>query len=202
MKEIAPRFEFRAFAQNFGITEEKIAKLSEVNRFRESREIYILSAGNDKNNIKIRYNMIDIKFLVKEQKGLQLWAPRMKEKFPIRAETIRDAVFPALKADVPVLKRTDYTQKQYLGEIIEPHPELVVAHVSKRRFGYMIDDCIAEIAELLINSAAVKTIAIESIDMDAVLKAKETLGLQKYENVNYVLAIKRILGMAPLTESI
>jgi len=198
MKEIAPRFEFRAFAQNFGIVEEKIKILSEVQRFRESSEIYILSAGNNENNTKIRYNTMDIKVFVKEEKGLQLWAPRMKGEFPIKAETIRNTVFPAFGVDVPVLNRTDYTQKQYLEEIIAPHPELAVAHIFKRRFGYIIDNCIAEIAELLINSAAIKTVAVESTDMAAVLKTKETLGLQEYENINYLLAIKRILGMAPL----
>jgi hypothetical protein len=31
-----------------------------------------------------------------------------------------------------------------------------------------------------------------------VLQAKKILGLQEYENVSYLLAIKRILGMAPL----
>ena len=200
MKEMAPRFEFRAFAQNFGITEEKIKKHSDVKRFRESSEIYILSASNNENNTKIRHNIMDIKVFVKEEKGLQLWAPQMKGEFPMTAETIRDAVFPAFGVDVPDFNRTDYTQEQYLEEIIAPHPELAVAHVFKRRFGYMIDNCVAEIAELLINTAAIKTVAVESVDMDAVLKAKETLGLQEYENVNYLLAIKRILGMTPLPE--
>ena len=68
MKEISPRFEFRAFAQNFGITEEKIKKHSDVKRFRESSEIYILSASNNENNTKIRYNTMDIKVFVKEEK--------------------------------------------------------------------------------------------------------------------------------------
>ena len=30
------------------------------------------------------------------------------------------------------------------------------------------------------------------------LKVKQMLGLHEYENVNYLLAIKRILGMQPL----
>ncbi len=59
---------------------------------------------------------------------------------------------------------------------------------------------IAEIADLLINGAAIKTIAVESVDVEAVLKVKATLGLEEYENVNYILAIKRIIGMEPLPE--
>ena len=79
-----------------------------------------------------------------------------------------------------------------------PHPELVLARVFKRRFGYTINECISEITELLINGAAIKTMALESADIEVVLKVKQMLGLHEYENVNYLLAIKRILGMQPL----
>ena len=198
MKEIAPRFEFRAFAQNFGIAEEKIKKLSEVKRFREGSEIYILSASNNENNTKIRFSTMDIKVFVKEEKGLQLWAPRMKGEFPMKAAVIRDEVFPAFGVAVPEFNLPEYTLEQYLEDIIKPHTELAVAHVFKRRFGYTINGCISEIAELLINGAAIKTMALESADIEVVLKVKQMLGLHEYENVNYLLAIKRILGMQPL----
>ena len=200
MQEIQARYEFRAFAQNFGLVEEKMRRLSEFEKFRESSEIYILSAANNDHNIKIRYGMLDIKVFVKEQSGLQQWQPHMKAEFPLRAEEIRDAVFPALNVAIPQFKRSEYSFEQYLEEIIQPHPALFVARVFKRRFGYTINGCISEIAELLINGAAIKTIAIESLDVGAVLQAKETLGLHEYENVSYLLAIKRILGMAPLPE--
>jgi hypothetical protein len=200
MQNIIPRFEFRAFAQNFGIVEEKLRKFAEFEKFRESSEIYILSAATNENNIKIRYNLLDIKVFVKEEQRLQQWKPRMKAEFPIKTDVIRDEVFFALGVAVPEFYRSDYTFEQYLEDIIEPHPELAVAQVFKRRFGYTIDGCTAEIAELLINGAAIKTIALESVDVEEVLRAKETLGLQEYENVNYVLAIKRIMGMEPLPE--
>lgn len=200
MQETQARYEFRAFAQNFGLAEEKMRKLCEFEKFRESSEIYILSAANNDHNIKIRYGMLDIKVLVKEKSGLQQWQPHMKAEFPLRVEEIRDAVFPALNVAIPQFKRSEYAFEQYLEEIIQPHPALFVARVFKRRFGYTINGCIGEVAELLINGAAIKTIAIESLAVGAVLQAKEMLGLNEYENVSYLLAIKRILGMAPLPE--
>jgi hypothetical protein len=200
MQEIQPRYEFRAFAQNFGLAEEKIRRLSELEKFRESSEIYILSVANNKNNVKIRYDTLDIKILAKEEQGLQQWQPRMKAAFPMNIEAIRDEVFPALRVTVPEFKRSEYSFKQYLEDIIQPHPDLAIARVFKRRYGYTINGCISEVAELLINGAAIKTIAVESPDVGAVLQAKAILGLQAYENVNYLLAIKRILGMAPLPE--
>ena len=43
---IIPRYEFRAFAQNFGIVETKMRQLSKCEMIRESSEIYIVSATN------------------------------------------------------------------------------------------------------------------------------------------------------------
>ena len=200
MQEIQARFEFRAFAQNFGLVEEKIRKLSKFEKFRESSEVYILSAANNGHNIKIRYDTLNIKVFVKEERGLQQWHPQMKAVFPLKMEVIRDEIFPALSVAVPELKRPEYNLEQYLADIIQSHLELRIARVFKRRFGYMTRGCISEMAELLINGAAIKTIAVESVDVDAVLQAREILGLQEYENVSYPLAIKRILGMTPLPE--
>jgi len=200
MQEIQPRYEFRAFAQNFGRVEEKIRQLSKSERFRESNEIYILSAVNNKNNIKIRYDTLDIKAFVREEKGLQQWGPHLKAEFPLLVAVIRDEVFPSLGVAIQQFNQSEYTAAQFLEDIILPHPELTLARVYKRRFGYSIQGCISEIAELLINGAAIKTVAVESDNIEAVLKAIEELGLQEYENVNYLLAIKRILGMEPLAE--
>ena len=194
---IQPRYEFRNFAQNYGRVEEKIRQLSKLERFRESNEIYILSAVNNKNNLKIRNDTLDIKVFVREAKGLQQWNPHLKVQFPLQTAVIRNEVFPSLGVAVPQFNQSEYALAQFLEDIVLPHPELVLARVFKRRFGYTINGCISEIAQLLVNGAAIKTLAVESENIDAVLKAIEMLGLQEYENVNYLLAIKRILGMEP-----
>lgn len=197
MQAIIPRYEFRAFAQNFGLAEEKMRKLSKLEKFRETSEIYILSKANSENNVKIRYDTLDIKVFVKEEKGLQQWEPHMRAEFPMKMEILRDDLFSALGAAAPEFNRSEYTLEQFLEDLMMPHPELVLARVDKRRFGYMINECISEIAELLINGAAIKTMALESADTEVVQKVKQILGLHEYENVNYLLAIKRILGMEP-----
>ncbi|MGD2269156.1 MAG: hypothetical protein PVI06_02050 [Desulfobacterales bacterium] len=195
---IQPRYEFRAFAQHFGRAEEKIRQLSGLERFRESNEIYLISAVNNTKNVKIRYDTLDIKAFVREEKGLQQWHPHLKAEFPLQRAVIRDEVFASLGVAIPTFDQSEYTVWQFLEDIIHPHPELVSARVFKRRFGYSINGCISEVAELLVNGAAIKTVAVESEDVEAVLEAKEMIGLQEYENVNYILAIKRILGMQPI----
>ena len=201
MPEIKPRFEFRAFAQNFGIVEEKMRSLSPIDQIRESLEIYIMSAGNNENNTKIRNDLMDIKVFVQEQKGLEQWNPRMKGQFPMAAEMLRNEVFPAFSVAMPELRRDLYTLEQYITEIIKPHPGLAAVNVFKRRMGFTINGCIAELAEVYINGARTMTANLESVDVDAILAAKKMIALEDYENVNYLLAIKRIIGMEPMPAS-
>jgi hypothetical protein len=200
MTEIKPRFEFRTFAQNFGMVESKMRQLSPLDKIRESSEIYIMSAGNSENNTKIRDALMDIKVFVTSREGLEQWNPRMKGSFPMAAAEIKEKVFPAFGVEVPEFKRDEYTLQQFLDEIIRPHKDLVPVRVFKRRFGFMVNECITEYAELLINGAAIKSVAVESTDVPAILKAKQLLGLEEYENVNYLRAIKRIIGMEALPE--
>jgi hypothetical protein len=200
MEEIKPRFEFRTWAKNFGKVEEKMRRLAEVEQIREGREVYIVSAANNENNTKIRDRLMDIKVFVQEKQGLEQWNPRMKGEFPMSAAVLTEEVFPAFGVDMGNLDKDEITLSEYLDEIIRPHPQLAAVEVCKRRFAFTVNDCITEIAEVEINRAGMQTVAIESVDIDDILKAKEMLGLDEYENVNYLLAIKRVIGMEPLPD--
>ncbi len=202
MNEIKPRYEFRAFAQSLGIVEENIRRQSPMTQYRESLEIYIMSAGNDENNTKIRNELMDIKVLVRRDQGLEQWNPRMKGRFPVTDQSIAEEIFPAFGVTTPTLQRDTYTLKEFLQEIIEPHPQVAAVNVFKQRYGFEIQGCTTEIAEVYINGARIKTACLESEDKNAVLAAVEDIGLDKFANVNYLLAIKRVIGMAPLPEQV
>jgi len=198
MSEIKPRFEFRTFASDFGIVQEKMRKLAPVEKIRESSEIYIMSAGNNQNNTKVRDNLMDIKVFVKKEKGLEQWNPRMKGSFPMEKSILEKEVFPAFEVPIPVFDRDSYTLDQFLKEIILTHPDLTAVRVFKRRFAFTINNCIAEIGDVYINGAHLQTVNIESVNIDDILKAKQMISLDEYENVNYLMAIKRVIGMEPL----
>lgn len=198
MTEILPRYEFRAFAQNFGMVETKLRKLAKCEQIRESFEIYIISAANSDNNTKIRERKMDIKVFIEKKEGLEQWNPRMKGEFPLEVETLRREIFPAFGVAEPAFQRERYTLQEYLDEIIFPHPQLTAVSVFKLRFAFTVNGCITEIANLLINGAAIQTVAVEHTDLPAILKAKTMLDLEEYENVNYLRAIKRIIGLEPL----
>ncbi len=200
MGEIKPRFEFRTFGQGFGPMLQKMHQHSKLIGIRESREIYIMSAGNDQNNTKIRDDLMDIKVFVQELDGLEQWNPRMKGSFPMNAEILRDEVFPAFGVSLPEFTREVYTLSQFLSEIVQPHPELLAVNILKRRFAFTVNEVITEWAKVLINGAAIETFCMESVDRAAILEGLGMIGAQGMENVNYLKAIKRVTGMSPLAE--
>ncbi|MCP4428245.1 MAG: hypothetical protein GY803_27465, partial [Chloroflexi bacterium] len=167
---------------------------------RESDEWYIMSAANNANNTKIRDGKLDIKVFVQERRGLEQWRPRLKAEFPVTAVLLQNDIFPAFDVAPPTFRRENYPLENFLDEIAWAHERLTPVRVFKQRFRFIINDCLVERANLLVNGAAIQTVAVESEDMDTALKTKTALGMDEYENVNYLLAIKRIIGMEPLAE--
>jgi hypothetical protein len=192
-----PRFEFRTFGQDFSAQAHRMARLSvpvpEKVWDRTSDEIYIVSRANDVNNTKIRDGKMDIKTFVTEKQGLEQWNPLMKGEFPITAAVLTSEVFPAFQVTVPEFTQDTYTLEQFLG-MISAHPDLQAVKVHKHRFGYMVNDTICEVGEVLINGARVVTINSESTEIDDILKTLEMVGLTGVENINYLQAIKRVIG--------
>ena len=192
-----PRFEFRTFGQNFEEAAKRMARFSvpipENVWERDSDEIYIMSRTNDINNTKIRDGKMDIKTYVQTVDGLEQWNPLMKAEFPISKEVLTKEVFPAFQVKMPELNKGTYTLKEFLA-MIEGHPDLQGVQVHKKRFGYMVNDTICEVGEVLINGAAVVTINSESTEVEDIQKTIRDVKLTGVENINYLQAIKRIIG--------
>ena len=192
-----PRFEFRTFGQNFDKSAKLMARLSNpVPKKvweRESDEIYILSKTNDINNTKIRDGKMDIKTYVQTIDGLEQWNPLMKGEFPISKDILVNDVFPAFQVDMPALTKDTYTLEEFIV-MIDAHPDLQGVKVHKQRFGYMVNDTICEVGNVLINGAKVVTINSESTELDDIKKTIEDCELEDCENINYLQAIKRVIG--------
>lgn len=195
-KQTKPRFEFRAFGQHFDKQTKKMNELSKVERIRDIYEVYLMSVGNSKNNVKIRNKMMDIKVLLDRKKSLELWEPYLVGEFPMKAEIIKTEVFPAFGVEAPKFDRKIYTLVQFLDELINPDPDIIAVYTQKKRFAYTINNCICEVAEVLVNGALIKSIAIESESVKDVNETKALIGFSEQEqNVNYPLAIKRVIGL-------
>jgi hypothetical protein len=198
MSDLIPRFEFRAFAQTFGLVTEKIRRLSACHDISESAEQYLITAGIEDQNIKMRDGLLEIKRLVEQRHDLERWEPVVGEPFPVSRAFLRQTLFPALHLDETELDRSDYSRRDLLDQVVWPRQDLWRACVWKRRFRFAIDACPTEIDEVLINDAAICSVAVESKDVDAVLAVIDKVGLSAYENINYPRLIRRIMGLAPL----
>lgn len=147
------------------------------------------------NNTKIRNGKMDIKTFVQAVDGLEQWNPLMKGEFPIAAQTLREEVFPAFKVeDMPELTKDEYTLEEFL-QMIDEHPDLQAVAVEKERFGYMVNGTICETGNVYINGAKVETINSESTELEDIKKTIADCGLEGVENINYLQAIKRVIGM-------
>jgi hypothetical protein len=118
----------------------------------------------------------------------------MKGEFPIQASVLKNEVFPAFQVKMPELIKEVYTFEEFM-EMIYKHPDLAAVKVHKQRFGYMVNNTICEWGEVLINGARVVTINSESTELEDIKKTVKDIGLEGVENINYLQAIKRVIGM-------
>ncbi len=191
---IIPRWEWRTFGDDFSSVQRRIAARAGADpRVRSSDEVYILSsASND--NTKIRNDTMDIKTLQKvDDRGLELWLPVLKERFPI-SDTTLEETFVAWKVAPPVMDRS-CDRERFLSEVVASHDQLKSVAVFKERHGYLIDDLIVEVAFLHFDGQPVQTVAVEMEDPSKVMTLVRELGLSDRENINYVKALKTFSGM-------
>jgi ribosomal protein L30/L7E len=161
---------------------------------RRSDEIYILSRTNNVNNTKIRDGKMDIKTYIQTVDGLEQWKPLMKGEFPISAKVLKDEIWPAFHVETPNFVKDIYALKEFLA-MVEADENLQAVRVHKHRFGYMVNDTICEVGNVLINGAKVITINSESTEIEDIQKTLKDIGLEGVENINYLQAIKRVIGM-------
>jgi exopolyphosphatase/guanosine-5'-triphosphate,3'-diphosphate pyrophosphatase len=188
------RYEWRTFGNKFGGAEDRIAKF-EASKPAESDEIYFLSGRGD--NVKVRDSLIDIKVLKEvSPEGLEQWAPVMKVPFPLSA-TDAAKVFDALKVPIRSTFRASYSLDELIDAFEQEGSGVRVVRVHKRRVRYTVEGCMAELSDITANGDPVRTIAVESEDGAAVLRAVQALGLEDYVNTSYPRGLKLLLEKVP-----
>jgi len=194
MAEIKPRYEFRIWAESLAPLREKLEEIGQA-REAKSAETYLISRLTDRCNAKVRAELMDIKVLVAEDRGLEQWKPILKAGFPLSKTAIVDQVFPGLQIEPPPLVKAEYSFAEFLEEVIRPQPKIAVVEVTKTRYQFSIGVCAAEYSLITINGVPRDTVAVESTDADAVLQLVEQLGIHE-QNVSYIREIRGILGWA------
>jgi hypothetical protein len=194
-KNIVPRAEFRVFGQGIINTVETAMWKAQATLFkiRQSIEIYILSRHTNEANVKIRDGLLDIKTKVGETpERFEIFQPCGKFRFSVARGELR-TIFDNLLVKVELNKDT-YSLNQFLSMINE-HGDTVAVDVQKERYGFTVNGVICEYARVLFNGAMVETACVESENYAAMKGAAEALEIAALENVNYLKAAKRVVGL-------
>jgi len=190
--EIKPRYEFRIWSESLTPLQKKLEAMAQP-RETKSQETYLISAVTEKCNAKIRAELMDIKVLIAEDRGLEQWKPIMKSGFPLESAVIAEEVFPSLMLPAPTLPNSQYSMDEFFAQVVAKEPKIAVVDVTKTRYQCKIAACATEDSIFTINKVARETVAVESTDPDAVLQLVRELGINE-PNVSYVREIRRTLG--------
>ena len=194
MEKITPRWEWRSFGRSFGVAEARLAALT-PEAVQESDEVYLLSGAGD--NVKVRADLMDIKVLREvNADGLEQWTPVMKAGFPLPASEVT-RVFESLKLPLPALSRANYTLDEFIEAFAQPGGAIRRVNVHKRRVRYTVGGCTAEFSDVVANGKSTRTIAVESTDAEAVIRAVRDLGLGGYTNTSYPRGLAALIGDEP-----
>lgn len=192
------RFEFRVWGNHLSPFRDRLTAIATASEPREGGETYILSRPTDTANVKIRAGLVDIKLMTEQVGRLERWRPVLKGEFPLDSRTIVEQVFPDLGVAVPHIAQPSYTHGEFIRDLVRPHRDLAIVDVVKVRRQFKSDRFTAEFAEVgIAGGATSETVAIESDDPAAVLRAIAKLGLNSHVNINYVRHLKLMTGMTP-----
>ena len=192
------RFEFRIWGNHLSGFRDRLAAIATSSDPHESAETYILSRATDAANVKIRAGLVDVKLMTEQVGRLERWRPVLKSEFPVDSRTIVEQVFPNLGVAVPHIAQPSYTHGEFIRDLVRPNRELATVDVTKLRVRFTSERFTAEFAEVGIGGGATsETVAIESDDPAAVLRAIAKLGLNSHVNISYVRHLKLKTGMAP-----
>jgi exopolyphosphatase/guanosine-5'-triphosphate,3'-diphosphate pyrophosphatase len=196
MTDVEARFEFRVWGMELDDAVGRLRNLADSGEQVLSNETYLVVLDRDDVNTKIRDHVLDIKVLKASSQGCEQWHPETKAEFPLPGVLLAEEILPRLGIADPVLNRESYTEAEFLEEVVRPHSRVLIAEVSKRRLKYTIGGCFAELADVTLDDHELRTVAVESEDLDALCEVRDRLGLGQYENVSYPQAIKVALGWA------
>jgi len=194
-EKIVPRAEFRVFGQ--GIIEIVKAAMwkSQATLFkvRQSGETYVLSRHTNEVNVKIRDGLLDIKIKVGEtETGYEIFQPSGKFQFPVKKDELA-TILEHLQASLELSQDT-YTFDEFIN-LLKTSDDVDSVAVHKERYGFSVDGMICEYGRILFNGAMLETTCVESEDYATMEQVIEKLEISAFENVNYLKAAKRVVGM-------
>ena len=195
MTTTIPRWEWRCFAPLTAPILARAVPIPADAAVHESDETYILDlTAHGAKSVKIREGVLDIKRLLRtDSDALELWEPMLKARFPLNREEVAAIFEPGMPP--AELTRESYTFEQFIADVIAPRPTLRLVEVHKSRRSFTFAGCLAEFVQVRADGASLQSFALEHEDPKRLLTALRMLRFDPRDNTNYVLGLKRALGI-------
>jgi exopolyphosphatase/guanosine-5'-triphosphate,3'-diphosphate pyrophosphatase len=188
---VVPRWEWRAFGEDLGIAEGRIAALT-PERVEVSDEVYLLSLRSDA-SVKVRTGRVDAKRLLRvDGEGLEQWVPVLKAAFPLSGADVASVL--ALLGVDGASASGGAAGVEALVSIVDADPDLLAVDVHKQREHYTLGGCMAERSELRTDAGAIRTIAVESPDPARVSAVVRELRLSSLPVTCVARGLKALIG--------
>ena len=188
-----PRYEYRVWDSGLAGVRKELKRLAVGSPASLSKETYLISDKTDDCNLKIRAERLNMKELIATENGLELWNPVLDCEFPLHDSTIIDHIFPRLALKSPALQRRLYSMDDFL-DWIQVEPSIRVVTIIKKRTRFRLAECLAEFTYVTIDKRESGTVAVESINPDAVSRLVHRLRIADIPNTSYIRQLKQILG--------
>ena len=182
--DTTPRYEYRAWADAF-------PDLPRPDAEPWAEETYLLALGLLSRNIKLKDDALEIKELVADRGGLQLWRPSARLELPVPALTLERELMVLLQIGQP-LRHERYGVAEIMDDIVGARRNVVAVPLRKRRHLYEVEGCRAEVAEIEVNGQRTMTTAAEHEEADRLMAAMKAMGLDRYANLSYPEALSRM----------
>lgn len=184
-----PRWEFRVWDEHIG-NSQKLLQKCDVYRVLETNETYLLGLPADV-NIKIRFDLLDIKQLLKIEANLELWTVALKADFPLAFQSL-PKVFKTWQLPFPKDIASISSPTVLMDYLARSHPEIQQVKVGKKRHGVFLLETRCEWVEAFINGQEHLTISVEHCDAELVQEVVAYLGLANQQNMNYIEFLKSL----------
>lgn len=181
-----PRYEYRAWADSF-------PDLPRPDAEPWVEETYLIAQGLASRNVKLTADALEIKELVQDREGLQLWRPAARLAYPIPAATLERELMVLLQIGQP-LRRERYGPAEILEDVADARRNVLAVPLRKRRRLFAAaGGCRAETAEIETGDGKrATTAAAEHADPARLMEAMAGLGLDRFPNLSYPTALARL----------
>jgi hypothetical protein len=187
-QSVTARWEWRAFAPSFDLLDPLMPPKYDI-----AHDIQVLAAGSAA-DVRVCDGAIVVNTLDTTDRGLALWRPSFRATFPLCHREIRTLCEYLSVPQPHTLFRPCDSEPDFLTDIACCTGGVHVVGVNTTRRAAMVDGCRVERATVSAAGEITQTAAVESTDASAVLRVIQRLRLDRFDSLNYVDFLKRLLG--------